>query len=173
MPDQSTSNEPVVLKPPLSAETVSEVCAGDSVSITGPLYAARRATCQRIAEDVNSGEALPFDMEGQILYLVGPTPPEAPLTVGASGTDWPLPWDRLFAAGLRAVIGIGVVDPAFAAVLQESRGLCLDISPEHAAKAAASIRTIEDVAYPELCDAALRRLHVEGFPATVHSLGAD
>ena len=173
MSDQPTSNERVVLNPPLSVETISGLVPGDSVSITGPLYAARRATCERLAVNLNSDEALPIDWEGQVLYLLGPTPPEAPRTVGASGSDWPLPWDRLFAAGLRAVIGLGIVDPAFAAILREIRGICLDVSPEHAAKAAASIRAIEDVAYPELRDAPLRSFHVEEFPAAVRSLGGE
>ena len=48
-------------------------------SSSGPVYAARDAAHKRMVEMLDRGEDLPFDIAGQIVYYVGPTP-SAPAT---------------------------------------------------------------------------------------------
>ncbi len=48
--------------------------AGQPVLISGVLYTARDAAHRRMAESMARGEALPFEVAGQVIYYVGPTP---------------------------------------------------------------------------------------------------
>ena len=57
---------------PLTEETVKDLHAGDFVRITGPIYTARDAAHKRMYEALGRGEALPFDVKGNVIYYVGP-----------------------------------------------------------------------------------------------------
>ena len=58
----------VEIKTPLSEEVVERLTAGDQVTISGIIYAARDAAHKRMVEALDRGEPLPFDIKGQIIY---------------------------------------------------------------------------------------------------------
>ena len=60
---------------PLTAEIIKDLHAGDVVRITGPVYTARDAAHKRMTEAMAEGRPLPFDIKGQVVYYVGPSPP--------------------------------------------------------------------------------------------------
>ncbi len=62
------------IEAPLSDEDVRELKIGDVVLVRGTVYAARDAAHKRMVEMLDRGEELPFDIAGQIVYYVGPTP---------------------------------------------------------------------------------------------------
>ena len=62
------------LSTPLTEEKVKQLQAGDYVYISGTVYTARDAAHKRMIESLERGEELPFDMENQIIYYLGPTP---------------------------------------------------------------------------------------------------
>ncbi len=68
------SGEPIYLEVPLSKGDVEPLRTGDVVRLSGLLYAARDAAHARIAEAIDKGEPLPFDLEGQVVYFTGPAP---------------------------------------------------------------------------------------------------
>ena len=70
---------------PLTEETVKNLHAGDFVRITGPIYTARDAAHKRMYEALGRGEALPFDVHGNVIYYVGPTPAKPGEVVGSAG----------------------------------------------------------------------------------------
>ena len=59
---------------PLSDDDVRALEIGDVVLVNGTVYAARDAAHKRMVEMLDRGEELPFDIAGQIVYYVGPTP---------------------------------------------------------------------------------------------------
>lgn len=62
------------LETPLTEKKVKELHAGDYVYISGTVYTARDAAHKRMIETLEKGESLPFDMQDQIIYYLGPTP---------------------------------------------------------------------------------------------------
>jgi fumarate hydratase subunit beta len=67
---------------PLTDEIVESLRSGDSVQITGTVYTARDAAHKRLVELLDKGEKLPFDVKGQIIYFVGPTPAKPGQPIG-------------------------------------------------------------------------------------------
>lgn len=67
--------EAISINTPLTEEVLEKLKIGDKVLINGIVYSARDAAHKRLVELVNRGEELPFDISGQIIYYVGPTPP--------------------------------------------------------------------------------------------------
>jgi fumarate hydratase subunit beta len=54
--------------PPLSDADVEALKAGDRVRITGVMYTARDAADARLLPVMDSGQPLPIDVRGQIIY---------------------------------------------------------------------------------------------------------
>ena len=60
------------LQTPLSDKDVQELKAGDIVYLSGVLYTARDAAHKRLVELLADGKELPFDLQGAVIYFVGP-----------------------------------------------------------------------------------------------------
>ena len=73
------------LRPPLSEADIRQLKAGDEVLVSGTIYTARDMAHKRLCEALARGEALPINLEGAILYFVGPTPARAGAVIGAAG----------------------------------------------------------------------------------------
>ena len=59
---------------PFDRDTARTLKAGDMVYLTGTVYTARDAAHKRMDEALNAGEKLPFDLKGNIIYYMGPSP---------------------------------------------------------------------------------------------------
>ena len=70
---------------PLTEEQIKSLKAGDSVLLTGYVYTARDAAHKRLVDLINEGKELPFDVEGHIIYYVGPTPAKEGQPIGSAG----------------------------------------------------------------------------------------
>ena len=97
---------------PLTAETIKDLHAGDVVRITGPVYTARDAAHKRMTEAMAEGRPLPFDIKGQVVYYVGPSPTKPGEIVGSAGPTTSGRMDKytpaLIAEGMRGMIGKGL-----------------------------------------------------------------
>src|SRR3989338_11373865 len=96
--------KPIKITPPLTNADVEKLRTGDKVLITGVLYTARDAAHKRLVELLDKGEKLPFDVKGQIIYYVGPTPPKPGHIIGSAG---PTPSGRMDAYTPRLLEQIG------------------------------------------------------------------
>ncbi|MEK7842358.1 MAG: fumarate hydratase C-terminal domain-containing protein, partial [Deltaproteobacteria bacterium] len=76
---------PIKITPPLTDKDVEKLKAGDKILITGVLYTARDAAHKRLIELLDKGEKLPFDIKGQLIYYVGPTPAKPGQVIGSAG----------------------------------------------------------------------------------------
>ncbi|MBI5869538.1 MAG: fumarate hydratase C-terminal domain-containing protein [Actinobacteria bacterium] len=165
------SDKPIILTPPVDPGTVSTLKAGDRILITGSIYTARDAAHRRMIELIERGETLPVELEGAVLYYVGPTPSSPGRPTGSAGPTTSSRVDRytpeLLARGLRVVIGKGDRSPEVAAALQEHGAVYLAAVGGAGALLAERVASAEVVAWPELGTEAIHHFEVNGFPAIV------
>ncbi len=161
----------VALETPLDREVVLGLRSGQRVLITGAIYTARDAAHQRLVALAQAGEALPLDLEGQIIYYCGPTPAPPGRPIGSAGPTTASRMDawapRLHALGVRATIGKGPRSKALRAALTEHGAVYLAAVGGAGALLAQRVTACDVVAFPELGPEAIRRLVVEEFPVIV------
>ena len=73
------------LNVPFSKEECAELKIGDYVYLTGTIYTARDAAHKRMQESIDRNESLPFDIEGQVIYYMGPSPAREGKPIGSAG----------------------------------------------------------------------------------------
>ena len=156
---------------PLSSEDVADLSAGDSVLITGRLLTARDAAHKRLIELLEKGEELPVDLEGQIIYYVGPSPAKLGKPIGSAGPTTAGRMDaftpRLLELGLSGMIGKGYRSPEVKEALVRHGAVYLAAVGGAAALIAERIKAARVVAYEDLGPEAIRELEVVEFPALV------
>jgi len=156
---------------PLSDETLKGLKAGDDVLLSGVIYVGRDAAHKRMIETLERGDPLPFDIRGQTIYFMGPTPPRPGRPIGSAGPTTSGRMDsyspRLIAEGLKGMIGKGMRSEAVKEAMKQYKAVYFGAIGGAGALAARSIKKSEVVAYEELGAEALRRLEVEDFPVTV------
>ncbi len=156
---------------PIDPSVVEKLKAGDQVLITGTLYVARDAAHKRMVEALDRGEKLPFDIAGQTIYYMGPSPARPGQVIGAAGPTTSGRMDayapRLMQVGLRAMIGKGLRSPEVKEAMKKYKAVYLAAIGGAGALISKSIKKAEIVAYEDLGAEALRRIEVVDFPATV------
>jgi fumarate hydratase subunit beta len=171
MSSRADQEAPIRVTTPLSEEQVVALRAGQWVLITGAVYTARDAAHRRMSEALERGEDLPFDVRGQVIYYVGPTPPPPGRVLGSAGPTTAGRMDRyaprLLALGLKGMIGKGKRSPEVKAALQEHKAVYFGGIGGAGALASRHIKSAEMVACEDLGTEAIRRLEVEDFPAVV------
>ena len=162
---------PIKITPPLTDADVEKLKAGDKVLITGVLYTARDAAHKRLIELLDKGEKLPFDVKGQLIYYVGPTPAKPGQVIGSAGPTTSGRMDaytpRLLELGLKGTIGKGQRSAEVVEAMKKYKAVYLAAVGGAAALIAKTIKKAEIVAYEDLGPEAIRRLEVVDFPAIV------
>ena len=96
---------------PMKKETVATLKAGDYVYLTGTVYTARDAAHKRMYEILQEGGELPIDIQGQVIYYMGPSPAREGRRIGSAGPTTASRMDKyapqLLDLGLGAMIGKG------------------------------------------------------------------
>ena len=163
--------EPVRLTPPLADEDVERLKVGDKVLISGTIYTGRDAAHKRLIDLLDKGEELPFDVKGQIIYYVGPTPAKPGAVIGSAGPTTSGRMDafapRLMELGLKATIGKGQRSDEVKEAMKKHKAVYLAAVGGAAALIAGAVKKAEVIAYDDLGPEAIRRLEVEDFPAIV------
>jgi fumarate hydratase subunit beta len=156
---------------PLTDDAVADLKAGDNVLINGTIYTGRDAAHKKLFDLIEKGEALPFDLRGQIIFYVGPTPARPGKPIGSAGPTTSYRMDafapRLHALGLKASIGKGSRNAEVKEALKKYKALYLAVTGGAAALVSRSIKKAEVIAYPELGPEAIQKLEVQDFPAQV------
>lgn len=156
---------------PMSDAVRLSLRAGDEVSLTGILYTGRDAAHKLMVQALENQEKLPFDVEGQAIYHVGPTPAKPGQVIGSCGPTSSYRMDPyspiLMKQGLKVMIGKGPRSDAYRQALVENGGVYLDVTGGIGALLSKRVKAMELVAYPWLESEAVYRLQVEDFPAIV------
>ena len=156
---------------PLTEETIAGLKTGDSVLLSGSLYVARDAAHRRMFEALERGESLPFDIKGQTIYYMGPSPTPPGRVIGAAGPTTSARMDpytpRLLSKGLKGIIGKGVRSREVRDALKKHRAIYLAAIGGAGALLSRTITKSEVIAYEDLGPEAILRIEVKDFPATV------
>jgi len=160
-----------VIKTPLNRDTVHTLRCGDTVLLSGFVYTARDAAHARMAEALQRGDRLPFDIENAIVYYVGPTPAKPGQIIGSAGPTTAGRMDvftpGLIARGLTGMIGKGTRDPEVVAAMRENGAVYFGAIGGAGAMLAKCIESSEVIAYEDLGAEAIRLLKVNEMPLTV------
>ncbi len=160
-----------IISVPLSRETALSLYAGDRVLIDGNLYTGRDAAHRKMFDSLGKGDPLPFDIEGQIIYYVGPSPAPPGKIIGSAGPTTSGRMDpftpALLDLGLRGMIGKGYRSEKVIRSMVRNGAVYFGAVGGAAALIARSIIQAEVVAWPELGPEAVFRLKVRSFPAIV------
>jgi len=156
---------------PIDAEIIEKLTVGTRVLISGVIYTARDAAHQRLSQALDRGEGLPFDLKGQTLYYMGPSPARPGQVIGSAGPTTSSRMDiytpRLIAAGIRAMIGKGNRSQQVREAIKKYKAVYLATIGGAGALLAKSIEQVEVIAYEDLGAEAILRLTVDSFPAVV------
>ena len=156
---------------PLTDEILRDLRAGDNLLLTGVIYVGRDAAHKRMVEALDQGKPLPFDIKGQTIYYMGPSPARPGRVIGSAGPTTSGRMDayspRLIAEGLKGMIGKGLRSQAVKDAMVKHKAVYLGAIGGAGAVISQSIKKSEVVAYEELGAEALRRLEVQDFPVTV------
>jgi fumarate hydratase subunit beta len=161
-------SDAIRLTPPLKSADVAQLKAGDRVLISGTIYTGRDAAHKRIVDALARGEEPPFNLEGAVIYYVGPSPPPPGRVIGAAGPTTSYRMDAyaptLIARGLKAMIGKGKRNDEVKSAMQEHQAVYLGAIGGAGALMARCIKEAEVIAFPDLGPEAVRRLVVEDMP---------
>lgn len=156
---------------PLTDADCKQLRAGDSVYLSGTLYTARDAAHKRMYEALAAGEALPFDIKGQTIYYLGPTPARAGQVIGSAGPTTSGRMDKytpaLLAQGLRGMIGKGRRSESVIEAMKQHGAVYFAAVGGAGALLSQCITASEVIAYEDLGTEAIRRLTVRDFPVFV------
>lgn len=154
-----------------AADSLSELNAGDRVSLSGIIYTARDAAHKKMIELLSRGERLPFDPNGAVIYYAGPTPPRPDGTLGSIGPTTASRIDSytpaLLTAGIRGMIGKGNRSPAVIEAMIGVKACYFAAVGGAGALLARKVKSYRVIAWPELGAEAIYELVVEEFPLTV------
>lgn len=96
---------------PFGKEEAVKLRAGDYVYLSGILYTARDAAHKRMQEALQENGELPFDLENNVIYYMGPSPAREGRPIGSAGPTTASRMDKytpaLLDLGLRGMIGKG------------------------------------------------------------------
>ena len=159
------------LRTPLSKADVRELAVGDEVLISGVVYSARDMAHKRLCQAIQAGQKPPFQLEGAIIYFVGPTPARPGRVIGAAGPTTSSRMDafspKLIANGVKAMIGKGYRGDDVREALKRYCAVHLSAIGGAGALLSKHIVASEIVAHEDLGTEAIRRLEVVDFPAIV------
>lgn len=149
----------------------TELKAGDRVLLSGTVYTSRDAAHKRIFELLDTGETLPFELDGACIYFAGPTPTPEGMVIGSCGPTTSGRMDvyspRLLDMGLAAMIGKGERNKAVCDALVRNKAVYFCAVGGAGALCAKQIKACEEIAFKDLGCESVKKLALSDFPVIV------
>ncbi|HHT97730.1 MAG TPA: Fe-S-containing hydro-lyase [Clostridiales bacterium] len=159
------------IRTPLTEEIIQTLKAGDLLYITGVIYTARDMAHKRMYDTILKGETLPFDLNNNIIYYMGPSPKRNSRIIGSAGPTTSSRMDkftpRMLELGLKGMIGKGKRDKTVIDSLIKNKAIYFAAVGGAGALLSKRIIKSENIAYEDLGTEAIRKLYVEKFPVYV------
>lgn len=152
-------------------EKARALSAGDTVYLNGTVYTSRDAAHKRIMSAIESGEALPYPIDGAVVYYAGPTPTPPALAIGSCGPTTSGRMDvyapTLLDMGLAAMVGKGPRTRDVCDAIVRNGAVYFCAIGGAGALASKCITECEVIAYDDLGCESVKRLTFKDFPLTV------
>ena len=144
---------------------------GDKVFFSGVIYTARDAAHKRLLEMIEKGDTLPFDLKDSIIYYAGPTPTKPDGTIGSFGPTTSSRMDafapELLDMGMLAMIGKGNRSKAVSDAIVRNKAIYFCAGGGFGALISNSVKSVEEIAFPELGCESIKKLVVCEMPLVV------
>ena len=159
------------LKVPFDREEAVKLRAGDYVYLSGTIYTARDAAHKRMYETLREKGELPFDLQNNVIYYMGPSPAREGRPIGSAGPTTASRMDKyapaLLDLGLRGMIGKGKRNAAVVDAIIKNGAVYFAAVGGAGALLSRTIISSETIAYDDLGTEAIRRLEIQDFPVSV------
>lgn len=156
------------LTTPLTDETIKNIRAGDTVTLTGKVLTARDAAHKRLMALLDSGEPLPYELKDTVVYYSGPCPAPPGLPIGSCGPTTSSRMDayapRLIVLGQKVMIGKGQRSEAVTRAIVGHSGLYLSATGGAGALIARCVKSARVIAFADLGAEAVHELDVVDMP---------
>jgi fumarate hydratase subunit beta len=156
---------------PYDDQVAKELHSGDYVYITGTIYTARDAAHKRMYEAIEQGKELPFDINHNVIYYMGPSPAREGRPIGSAGPTTASRMDKyapsLLDLGLKGMIGKGKRSDDVKQAIIRNGAVYFAAVGGAGALLSKSIINSEVIAYDDLGTEAIRKLQVKDFPVIV------
>lgn len=159
------------IKAPFNSEIAKSLRAGDYVYITGTIYTARDAAHKRMDEALINDEALPIQLQNNVIYYMGPSPAREGRVIGSAGPTTSSRMDKytpkLLDKGLVGMIGKGKRSREVIDSIVKNGAVYFAAVGGAGALLSKCIVESKVIAYDDLGTEAIRELKVENFPVIV------
>ncbi|MCR4589115.1 MAG: Fe-S-containing hydro-lyase [Lachnospiraceae bacterium] len=156
---------------PFTKEACAQLQVGDFVYLTGTVYTARDAAHKRMSELLDAGKDLPFDIQGNVIYYMGPSPAKEGQVIGSAGPTTASRMDkytpRLLDLGMAGMIGKGKRSPQVRDAVIRNGAVYFAAIGGAGAILSKAITKAEVVAFDDLGTEAIRKLEIKNFPVIV------
>ncbi len=158
----------IEVKTPLTEDILATIHTGDRFFISGVMYTGRDAAHARMVQALAEGKPPPFDIKGQVIYFVGPSPARPGRPIGAAGPTTSYRMDpyspQLICKGLKGMIGKGPRGKEVKDAMVKYKAIYCAATGGGAALLSKCIKKADVIAYEDLGPEAVRRIVVERFP---------
>ena len=152
---------------PISSKDIETLVVGEKVLFTGTIYTARDQAHLRLIDEPNPA----FNLEGSVIYYVGPSPKKDGFAIGASGPTSSYRMDKLspplMERGLKVMIGKGDRSEEFRKEMIRNKAVYLIATGGAGALLSSKIKKCDLIMYEDLGAEAVYKLEVEEFPCFV------
>lgn len=159
------------MRVPFTRQEAATLKSGDYVYLTGTIYTARDAAHKRMYEALMKKEALPFDIRGNVIYYMGPSPAREGRPIGSAGPTTASRMDKytpvLLDLGMQGMIGKGKRTEEVREAMIRNGAVYFAAVGGAGALLSKSILSSEVIAYDDLGTEAVRKLSVKDFPVVV------
>lgn len=140
----------------------------DKIYLSGTIITARDAAHKRLFKLIDSESKLPFAIKGSVIYFAGPTPTKSDNTIGSFGPTTSCRMDAfspmLYDMGMLATIGKGNRNKEVLDAIIKNKALYFCAEGGCGALISKSVKSIEEIAFPELGCESIKKLYVEDMP---------
>ena len=155
------------LNTPIKDKDIKKLKVGEKVLLTGTIYTARDQAHARLINEPNPL----FEMNGSVIYYVGPTPKRDNFPIGASGPTSSYRMDKLavplMERGLKIMIGKGDRSEEFRQEMIKNKAIYLIATGGAGALLSSKIIKSTLIMYEDLGAEAVYELEVKDFPCFV------
>ncbi|MBN1699381.1 MAG: Fe-S-containing hydro-lyase [Spirochaetales bacterium] len=159
---------------PLTDNDIETLHAGDRILLNGYVYTARDEAHRRLVELIDNGRPLPkkLDLNGAIIFYVGPTPARPGKIIGSAGPTTAARMDKyaitlMEHSGIKGMIGKGERSHEFRDACKRYKNIYFAATGGVAAFLSKYIKSSEIVLYEDLGAEAIHKLKIVDFPVIV------